>query len=84
MPVAARSTYTYAYDRVGQAKAGFQDEARFAKEVQVDAFRNTPADRMLTALRGKDVDEVTPGGLLRAYRNSNKSVYQGNGPVEVA
>ncbi len=55
VPVAARSTYTYAYDRVGQARAGFQDEARFAKEVQVDAFRNTPADRMLTALRGKDV-----------------------------
>jgi hypothetical protein len=55
VPVAARSTYTYAYDRVGQARAGFQDEARFANEVQVDAFRNTPADRMLTALRGKDV-----------------------------
>jgi small subunit ribosomal protein S5 len=39
---------------------------------------------VLAALRGKDVDEVTPGGLLRAYRNSNKSVYQGSGPVEVA
>jgi hypothetical protein len=55
VPVAARSTYTYAYDRVGQARAGFQDEAAFAKEVQIDAFRNTPPDKMLTALRGKDV-----------------------------
>ena len=39
---------------------------------------------VLAALRGKDVEEVTPGGLLRAYRESNKSVYQGSGPVEVA
>jgi hypothetical protein len=55
VPVAARSTYTYAYDRVGQARAGFQDEAAFAKEVQVDAFKATPPAKMLTALRGKDV-----------------------------
>jgi len=39
---------------------------------------------VLAALRGKPVDEVTPGGLLRAYRDTNKSVYQGTGPVEVA
>jgi hypothetical protein len=55
VPVAARSTYSYAYDRVGQARAGLADEAAFQKEVQVDAYRNTPADKMLTALRGKDV-----------------------------
>jgi hypothetical protein len=55
VPVAARSTYTYAFDRVQQARAGLKDEAAFQKEVRVDAYRNTPADRMLTALRGKDV-----------------------------
>jgi hypothetical protein len=55
VPVAARSTYTYAYDRVRQARAGIADEAAFRREVRVDAYRNTPADRMLTALRGKDV-----------------------------
>jgi len=55
VPVAARSTYTYAYDRVLQARAGLQDEAAFANEVQADAFKNTPASQMLTALRGKDV-----------------------------
>jgi hypothetical protein len=55
VPIAARSTYTYAYDRVRQARAGLADEAAFRKEVRVDAYRDTPADRMLTALRGKDV-----------------------------
>jgi hypothetical protein len=55
VPVAARSTYSYAFDRVRQARAGLKDEAAFRKEVQVDAYKNTPADRMLTALRGKDV-----------------------------
>jgi hypothetical protein len=55
VPIAARSTYTYAYDRVRQARAGLKDEAAFRKEVQVDAYRNTPAEKMLTALRGKDV-----------------------------
>ena len=55
IPVAARSTYTYAFDRGLQVRAGLQDEAAFAKEVQADAFKNTPAAQMLTALRGKDV-----------------------------
>ena len=55
VPVAARSTATYAWDRAHQARAGMRDSAAFEKEVQVDAFRNTPADQMLTALRGKDV-----------------------------
>jgi hypothetical protein len=55
VPVAARSTATYAWDRARQAKAGLADEAAFAKEVQADAFKNTPPDQMLTALRGKDV-----------------------------
>ncbi|MGX6606824.1 sulfatase [Micromonosporaceae bacterium Da 78-11] len=55
VPVAARSTVTYAIDRTRQARAGLADEAAFAEEVQVDAFKNTPAGQMLTGLRGKDV-----------------------------
>jgi hypothetical protein len=55
VPVAARSTATYAWDRVHQARAGLADESAFAKEVQADAFKNTPPDQLLSALRGKDV-----------------------------
>jgi hypothetical protein len=55
VPVAARSTATYAWDRAHQAREGLRDEAAFAEEVRVDAYRNTPGDQMLTALRGKDV-----------------------------
>jgi hypothetical protein len=55
VPVAARSTATYAWDRATQARAGLRDGAAFAEEVAADAYRDVPADRMLTALRGKDV-----------------------------
>jgi hypothetical protein len=55
VPVAARSTATYAWDRAHQARAGLQDEAAFEGEVKVDAYRDTAPARMLTALKGKDV-----------------------------
>ncbi len=55
VPVAARSTITYAIDRAQQARAGFADESAFAKEVQVDAFKNTPPAQLVSALAGKDV-----------------------------
>jgi hypothetical protein len=55
VPVAARSTATYAWDRAHQARAGLRDEAAFVKEVQVDAYKGTAKDQLLTALRGKDV-----------------------------
>ena len=42
-------------DRVGQVRAGLQDQQAFATEAAVDAFRDTPADQLLTGLRGKDV-----------------------------
>lgn len=44
-----------AYDRVRQVGAGLADRKAFAAEVAVDPYRNTPGDRMLTALRGKNV-----------------------------
>ncbi|MEV4346421.1 sulfatase-like hydrolase/transferase [Actinoplanes sp. NPDC049596] len=55
VPVAARSSATYAWDRAHQARAGLRDEANFAKEVENDAFKNVATDQMLTALKGKDV-----------------------------
>ncbi|MGK5681388.1 sulfatase [Actinoplanes sp. URMC 104] len=55
VPVAARSTATYAWDRAHQARAGLRDEATFAAEVQRDPFKTVPAAQMLTGLKGKDV-----------------------------
>jgi len=54
-PVAADSAATAARDRVVQVRAGVQDRAAFAALAAVDRFRNTPADRLLTGLKGKDV-----------------------------
>ncbi|MBU2665368.1 sulfatase [Actinoplanes bogorensis] len=55
IPVAARSTSTYAWDRAHQARAGLRDEANFRREVQQDPFKTVPPAQMLTALQGKDV-----------------------------
>ncbi|MFC4610286.1 sulfatase [Streptomyces maoxianensis] len=55
VPVAARSTATLVQDRARQVHAGLKDEREFAKEAAVDDFRDTPPDRLLTGLRGKDV-----------------------------
>jgi hypothetical protein len=55
VPIAARSSATYAWDRAHQARNGLRDGAAFAKEVQADAYKGKPAGQMLTALRGKDV-----------------------------
>ncbi|AGL14200.1 sulfatase-like hydrolase/transferase [Actinoplanes sp. N902-109] len=55
IPLAARSSYTYAWDRAHSVKKGLNDEKAFAREVKIDAFATTPADQLLTSLRGKDV-----------------------------
>ena len=36
-------------------RAGLEDHAVFADEIRHDRFRDTPADQLLTGLRGKDV-----------------------------
>lgn len=51
IPVASHE----AYDRMVQIGAGVEDHKAFEKEVAVDAYRNTPGDQLLTALRGKNV-----------------------------
>ncbi|MEV6600172.1 sulfatase-like hydrolase/transferase [Actinoplanes sp. NPDC051346] len=55
IPVAARSSVMYAWDRARAVQAGLQDEENFAREVKIDAFAATPPDQLLTGLRGKDV-----------------------------
>ncbi len=55
VPVAADSAAVLAYDSALRVPAGLQDRREFAAEVAIDAFRDTPADELLTALRGKDV-----------------------------
>ena len=55
VPVASRNTATLVEDRADSVRAGLKDEREFEKESAVDAFGDTPADQLLTGLRGKDV-----------------------------
>lgn len=50
VPVAAHNA-----DRVERAYTSLRDPEIFAAELAVDDFRHVPDDRLLTALRGKDV-----------------------------
>jgi hypothetical protein len=54
-PVADYATAAIAYDRGAQGVTDVRDRKEFARESAVDAFRDTPGDKMLTGLRGKDV-----------------------------
>ncbi|MEV4754183.1 sulfatase [Micromonospora sp. NPDC049559] len=54
-PVAASSAAGLAYDRTRQVREGVRDQKAFAAQAAVDAFADVPGDRLLTALRGKDV-----------------------------
>jgi hypothetical protein len=54
-PVAAYRTATVAYDRGAQVVADLRDRSAFAELAGTDAYRDTPGDRLLTGLRGKDV-----------------------------
>ncbi|MFF4696158.1 sulfatase [Streptomyces chattanoogensis] len=55
VPVAAESAAGLVQNRAQQVRASLEDEQAFAKEAAVDTFRNTPGDKLLTGLRGKDV-----------------------------
>ncbi|MER5794186.1 sulfatase [Streptomyces sp. NPDC001980] len=54
-PVASTLDTQLVDDRVRAVRAGLADARVFAAEASVDAFENTPPDRLLTGLRGKDV-----------------------------
>ncbi|GAA0454147.1 hypothetical protein Ade02nite_02520 [Paractinoplanes deccanensis] len=55
IPVASTSASELARDTVLAVPKDIADRKAFAKEVQVDAFRDMPPDQLLGALRGKDV-----------------------------
>jgi len=55
VPVASRSAAALVYDRALMVHAGLRDQQAFAAAAGVDAFRDTPGEKLLTALHGKDV-----------------------------
>jgi hypothetical protein len=53
--VASDSAAVLAHDNVLKVPAALQDRREFAAEAADDAFRDVPAEQLLTGLRGKDV-----------------------------
>ena len=54
-PIASTLSASVVVNEVRAVQAGIKDQIVFADEIKRDAFRNTPASRLLTKLRGKDV-----------------------------
>jgi len=54
-PVASSSAAALAVDEVQSVRTGLQDRAILARQLEHDRFGTTPANRLLTGLRGKDV-----------------------------
>jgi hypothetical protein len=55
IPVAADTAAALAHDKALLVPAGMRDRDEFSREIAVDAFADTPADQLLTGLRGNDV-----------------------------
>jgi Sulfatase len=55
VPVASDGEAVFVRDRAALVRQGVRDQRAFAAAQRVDAFRNTPGDRLLTGLRGHDV-----------------------------
>ncbi|MFL5860482.1 MAG: CDP-alcohol phosphatidyltransferase family protein [Solirubrobacteraceae bacterium] len=54
-PIASTLSAGLVVDEVSAVQADLHDQAVFANQIKHDAFRNTPANRLLTGLHGKDV-----------------------------
>ncbi|TNC27860.1 sulfatase [Amycolatopsis alkalitolerans] len=54
-PIAARTAASLVYHDGRQVASDLKDHTEFARELSADAYRNTPPDQLLTALRGKNV-----------------------------
>jgi phosphatidylglycerophosphate synthase len=54
-PIASTSAAELAVHEVRAVEAGLQDGARYAAAIRHDRYAHTPANRLLTGLRGKDV-----------------------------
>ena len=70
-PIASTSAADLVVDEVRTLQADLADHAVFAKEISHDRFRDTPADQLLTGLRGKDV-------LLAFVESYGKVAVQGS------
>lgn len=55
LPTASWDAARHLRDHAVALRASLADQREFTREASVDAFRGTPADRLLTGLRGKDV-----------------------------
>ncbi|BFU43460.1 sulfatase [Krasilnikovia sp. MM14-A1004] len=55
LPVASRSETTFVQDRIGLIRTGLREQRAFERAVQVDGYRDTPGNQLLTGLAGKDV-----------------------------
>ena len=54
-PIASTLSAGLVVDQVQALQADIHDRGVFAKQINSDAFRNTPSNQLLTSLRGKDV-----------------------------
>ncbi|HEY5189576.1 MAG TPA: CDP-alcohol phosphatidyltransferase family protein, partial [Solirubrobacteraceae bacterium] len=54
-PIASALAAGVVVDGVKAVQADIHDQSVFANQIKHDSFRNTPASRLLTGLRGKDV-----------------------------
>jgi phosphatidylglycerophosphate synthase len=55
LPIASTSSAALIVREVHTVRADIHDKGVFAKEIEHDRFRYTPASKLLSALRGKDV-----------------------------
>jgi phosphoglycerol transferase MdoB-like AlkP superfamily enzyme len=54
-PIASTSAASFVVNEVRTVQADIHDESVFAGQIRHDPFSDTPGDRLLTGLRGKDV-----------------------------
>jgi phosphatidylglycerophosphate synthase len=54
-PIASTLSAGVVVDNVQALRADIHDQSVFASQIKHDSFRNTPANQLLTGLRGKDV-----------------------------
>jgi phosphatidylglycerophosphate synthase len=54
-PVASTASAALVYDDLHKVQQEIHDHGVFAKEIRDDPFKSIPSNRLLTALRGKDV-----------------------------
>ncbi|HEY1596571.1 MAG TPA: CDP-alcohol phosphatidyltransferase family protein [Thermoleophilaceae bacterium] len=70
-PIASANAAGIVADEVSALRSDINDKATFAKEIKQDRFAGTPANQLLTGLRGKDV-------LLAVVESYGKVAVQGS------